>query len=130
MCSNRERLTSHIALRLQLGSPLKLRTRLGPQYPHPTTPTTIGFFILPPIHPHLSCRPWPISVLFGKASLPRCCCCSKATIRAAPTPTGKEFIGHDFCWLSNIFEVFIRTDNTNPQAASGKRSPWANTRSR
>src|SRR5271157_2427241 len=88
------------------------------------------FFHITANYPHLSCRPWPISVLFGKASLPRCCCCSKATIRAAPTPTGKEFIGHDFGWLSNIFEVFIRTDNTNPQAASGKRSPWANTRSR
>jgi hypothetical protein len=37
---------SHIDLNLQLGSDLKLRTRLGPQYPHPTTPTPIGSFIV------------------------------------------------------------------------------------
>src|SRR3981081_4271493 len=47
MCFSRDSLVSHIALRLQLDSPLKLRTRLGPQYPHPTTPTTVGSFISP-----------------------------------------------------------------------------------
>ena len=45
MCLRRASLTSHIAFRLQLDSPLKLRTRFGPQYPHPTTPTLIGSFI-------------------------------------------------------------------------------------
>src|ERR1700730_5067260 len=45
MCFRRASLTSHIALKWQLGKALKLRTRLGPQYPQPTTPTTIGSFI-------------------------------------------------------------------------------------
>src|SRR5260370_23051883 len=37
--------TSHTAFRVQLASPLKLRTRSGPQYPQPITPTEIGRFI-------------------------------------------------------------------------------------
>ena len=32
---------SHMTFRSQSGSDLKLRTRLGPQYPHPTTPTFV-----------------------------------------------------------------------------------------
>src|SRR5436189_4949585 len=39
---NRLSLTSQIALRRQLVSALKLRTRFGPQYPHPITPTLMG----------------------------------------------------------------------------------------
>src|SRR5207247_10930918 len=39
---NRLSLTSQIALRRQLVSALKLRTRFGPQYTHPITPTLMG----------------------------------------------------------------------------------------
>src|SRR5260370_17830593 len=42
--------TSHTAFRVQLGSPLKLRTRSGPQYPQPITPTEIGCFIFSSRH--------------------------------------------------------------------------------
>ena len=51
MCLRRASLTSHIAFRWQLGSALKLRTRLGPQYPQPTTPTTVGLWapLAPPL---------------------------------------------------------------------------------
>src|SRR5208282_2802781 len=126
MCSNREWLTSHIVLRLQLGSPLKLRTRLGPQYPHPTTPTTIGFFISPPIIRTQAAAPGRFPFFSEKPV------CLAAVV--APKPQlGRHrrrplrhlsamiaFIGHDFCWLSNIFEVFIRTDNTNRDEARGQ----------
>src|SRR5258708_27786397 len=45
MCLRRSSLASHITLTRQFGSTLKLRRRLGPQYPQPTTPTAIASFI-------------------------------------------------------------------------------------
>ncbi len=42
---SRASLRSHINFKLQSGSDLKLRMRLGPQYPQPTTPTFICFFM-------------------------------------------------------------------------------------
>ena len=45
-CFKRASLTSQMVVNLQFGRLFKLRIRLGPQYPHPTTPTTIVSFIL------------------------------------------------------------------------------------
>src|ERR1700730_5920059 len=54
-CFKRASFTSQTAFRLQFGNPLKLRTRSGPQYPQPTTPTETVRLIF--YSPCCSCPP-------------------------------------------------------------------------
>ena len=57
----------HIARTLQPLSDLKLRTKFGPQYPHPTTPTEIPSFIVFELRPRRSCS-LPVCVSLPVAS--------------------------------------------------------------
>jgi hypothetical protein len=107
-----------IAHRFQIaiGQPFEIANEIGAPISASDNTHNDWFFHITANDPRLSCRPWPISVLAGKATLLRCSSCSKATIRAAPMPTGKAYIDLDSGWLSNIFGLFIRADNTNSQA--------------